>query len=128
MKRYACWSGLVILLMGAALGTGAPLDPRVGAFDDKITPYAQNDYWRKFEGGKKAVAIVVGKRAGFLGLYAFDPDGNCIAWDDDVNPNTPNDLVVEWIPPRTGLYSLEVKCLSRLDNEYLMAVRQTAGR
>jgi hypothetical protein len=127
MRSCVLWSGLLALLAGAALGTGAPLDPKTRALDAKVEAYGQQTYVRKFEAGRPAKVIVVGKTAGFLGLYVFDPDGNCVAHDDEVTRQTPNDLAVQWVPRRTDSYTIEVKCLGRQANEFLLGVRQEPG-
>ncbi len=124
MRRLALWSGLVVLLVGATLGTGAPLDPGVSALTFKIEPYTAHNYSRQFDGGRKAVAAALGDGTGFLALYAYDAHGSCVAWDDKVNHSTRDDLAVSWFPAGTSTYTVEVKSLGRLENEVRMVVRQ----
>ncbi len=124
MRRCVLWSGLVALLAGAALSTGAPLDTKTRAVEGKLDGYAEQVYERTFEAGKTARVVAVGKGTGYIGLYVFDRDGNCVASDDDVLRRTRDDAYVEWIPPRAGPYVIEVKSLSRAKNEFLMTVRQ----
>jgi len=124
MRKCVLWSGLLTLLAGAALGTGAPLDPKTRVVETKLEAYGEQVYERSFEAGKTARVIAVGKGTGYLGLYVFDRDGNCVASDDDVTRRTRDDAFVEWIPPRSGPYTIEVKSLGRGKNEFLMTVRQ----
>jgi hypothetical protein len=141
MKKYALWSGL--LLLSACSGSpredesAAPrkpdkqalfrgrglLAPNDTAFNAELEAYAQHNYAREFKAGVAAKIIVTGKKAPFLALYAFDPDGNCVGHDDEVEVATPNEVAVEWIPSRKGLYSAAVQSLARSSNEYLMALR-----
>src|SRR5207253_1650645 len=103
-----------------ALGTGAELDPKTRGVKDKVEAYGQKTYWRKFEAGRPAKVIAVGEGTGFIGLYVFDPDGNCVARDDEATQRTPSDTAVEWVPPRTGYYTIEVKCLGRNGNDFML--------
>jgi hypothetical protein len=125
MRSRVLCSGLLILLAGAALGPGAPLDPETRAVEGKLEPYRDHTFWRRFSGGgSKAEVIAVGKGSGLLGLYVYDADGNCVGHDDDVTQRTLDDAVVHWVPARTDLYTIEVRSLSRHENTFLMTVRQ----
>jgi hypothetical protein len=125
MRRWVLWPGLVILLTGAALGTGAPLSPEKRAFEGRVEGYGDSNYWRTFQGGIRAKAIALGKTGeGYLGLFVFDPHGNCVAHDHSVTGRSRDDAAVEWLPAQTGLYTIEVRALGRIGSDYLMAVRQ----
>ena len=125
MRRWVFWSGLFALLASAALGLGAPLEPGQRAVETKLEAYRSSDYWRKFEAGKRATVVAVGATgSGLLGLYVFDADGNCVGHDDNVTERTRDDTVVEWMPAQTGLYTVEVRSLTRHENKLLMTVRQ----
>jgi hypothetical protein len=124
MTRCVLWGALLALLTGGGLVSGTPLDTKTRAVEFKLEPYRSQLYWRQFQGGKLARVIAVGKTARSLGLYVFDPDGNCVAHDDDLPRRTPDDAAVEWVPPRTGQYTLEVKGLGRHANPVLLTVRE----
>jgi hypothetical protein len=128
MRKYVLCSALLVLLVGGDFGTGAPLDPKVrGGRAVSLEGYGQQTYWRKFDGGRTAKFIVMGLEFGFVGLYVFDPHGNCIAHDDEVSSRTPNELAVAWTPPRTDTYTIEVKALGRLANHFDFGVHQDPG-
>jgi hypothetical protein len=42
-----------------------------------------------------------------LGLYVFDADGNCVAWND--TGSTPNTVGVVFVPPAEGAYLVQVR-------------------
>ncbi|MCI0459635.1 MAG: hypothetical protein L0Z62_22015 [Gemmataceae bacterium] len=129
MRRLVLWLGLVILLVGATLGTGAPLDPTTPTLTFKIDPYTAHNFTRQFDGGRKAVAAALGEgTGGFLVLYVYDAHGNCVGWDDTVNHSTRDDLAVSWLPARSSTHTIEVKSLGRLENEVRLVVRQDRGR
>ena len=53
-----------------------------------------------------------------VGLYVFDSQGNCVAHDDGVEAQTCDDLGVEWIPPVTARFSVEVRNAGVLPNVF----------
>ena len=123
-SRILC-SGLMIVLAGAALGPGAPLDPKTRAVEGKVEPYREVSYERSFQAGIPARVIALGKAAeGYLGLYVFDAHGNCVARDDEVTTRTVDDTAVEWVPAQTGPYTIQVNALGKHPVEFLMTVRQ----
>jgi hypothetical protein len=127
MRTRAIATGVAALLLGAALGGAAQLDlrdPKQRAFDVKLEPFHHADYSGRFAAGKRALAIAVGDAAAGAGLYVFDKDGNCVASDDDLSLRSRDDLAVEWLPPQTALYSLELRSLGRAANVLLLSVRQ----
>src|SRR5262249_17386164 len=118
-------SGLLIVLASAALGPGAPLDPKTRLVEGKVEPYRDVHYERQFQAGIPAKGIALGEaRKGYLGLYVYDAHGNCVARDDDVNDRTVDDTAAEWVPAQTGLYTIQVQALGKNGFEFLMTVRQ----
>lgn len=129
MRRSVFWAAAAVVLAGTTLAVGTPLDPtNPVVVEDTLEPYAAKNYWRQFEAGRRAEAVALGDGTSFLTLYVYDAHGNCVAWDDRVNARTRDDLAAEWLPPRTGPYTIEVKCLGRLTNKFVLRVRQHAGR
>jgi hypothetical protein len=125
MRRWLLWFGLPALLAGAALGTGAPLSPEKRALEGRVEAYGDKSYWRKFQGGLPAKVIALGKTGeGYLGLFVFDPHGNCVAQDYDLSTITKDYPTVEWQPAQTGLYTIEVRALGRIGSDFLLTVRQ----
>jgi hypothetical protein len=124
MRSWVLWSGLLILLAGAAVGPGAPLDPETRAVEGKVEPYRDLNYERPFRAGTPAKVIAVGKTGAPLGLYVFDANGNCVARDDDVGGRSRDEVAVEWVPAQTGPCTIQVKALGKNGDEFLMTVRQ----
>lgn len=125
MRRWVLWTGLVAVLSGAVVGTGAPLERDKRAFKGRVEAYGDLNYWRKFEGAVPAKVIAAGTSGqGYLGLYVFDAHGNCVAHDHAITNRTRDDTAVEWVPAQTGLYSIELRGLGRVGSEFLMTVRQ----
>jgi hypothetical protein len=125
MRSRVLCSGLLLLLAGAALGPGAPLDPKTRLVEGKVEPYRDLNYERTFQAGIPAKVIALGEaRKGYLGLYVFDAHGNCVARDDEVNDRTVDDTAVEWVPAQTGPCTIQVKALGKNGFDFLMTVRQ----
>jgi hypothetical protein len=107
MKRLLFAVTAAALLTVGGAGYGGPVIP----FEQQlpqIPPLASRTYALEFKGGQRTLVIASGDGATFMGLYVYDSQGNCIAWDDDGSPATPDDLAVEWYSQQFGLYMIEV--------------------
>ncbi len=124
MTRRGLWAGLLALLIGGGLGMGDPLNPSTRAVEFKLEAYRALSYWRPFEAGKPVRVLAIGETNRPMGLYVFDGDGNCVAHDDDVTRRVKDDAVVDFVPARSGEYTLELKLLGSGENRGLLAVRQ----
>jgi hypothetical protein len=116
--------GMAALLFGATLGSGAPLDMKARAVEAPVDAFGAREFWGKFPGGKRSLAIALGDNRTNLGLYVFDAHGNCVARDDDMSLASRDDLAVEWLPAQTGLFTIQVKSLARISNRVLLVIRQ----
>jgi hypothetical protein len=108
---------------------GEPLNPSTRAVDFKLEAYRTLSYWRTFEADKPVRVLAVGETGSPLGLYVFDSDGNCVAHDDEVtarirDDTIRDDTILDFVPARTGEYTLELKLLGSAENRGLLAVRQ----
>ena len=121
MKCTMLLGGLFALLTMGRVG-GSPVD---GAFagTGRTRPNLDINVVREFKGGERALAIVAGDGSSYLGLYVYDADGNCIAHDDHGNYQTCDKAAVEWVPPQTGRYTIEVKNLGRFRDTFHLAVK-----
>ena len=123
MKRLAVFTGM-ILLACVPFGSGAPVGGRNLKLDQLVGAYAAQTYSQRFKGGEKASVIATGTTGKtFMGLYIFDADGNCIAWDDLGNKKTCDDMAAEWVPPATANYTIEVRNFGPYPNWLNMAFR-----
>lgn len=119
--------GLVGFVMGAQ-----PNDPEgVDGEQTQRQPYIKkvlrswytDTFPMKFEVGSIATAIVVGDGQSYIGLYAYDSLGNCVARDDQNFPAARDDLAISWQPTQTEQYWIEVTNLGRMSNVYELAIR-----
>jgi hypothetical protein len=111
---------LALLAMGRV--GGSPVD---GSFagSGRSRPDLAINLVKEFKGGERALAIIAGDGSSYLGLYVYDADGNCIAHDDHGNYQTCDKAAVEWFPPQTGRYAIEVKNLGRFTDNFHFAVK-----
>jgi hypothetical protein len=78
----------------------------------------------KFKGGERANVIVVGeKEKAYLALYIHDAHGNCVARDDDTKGFFLNDRWVIWYPAKAQNYTIEVRNLGTIEDEFYIAIR-----
>jgi hypothetical protein len=113
----------LLLLCGVLLLRGAPVGGERGVRGE-IEPYGIRHYQPlAFKGGEKALVIVSGNGQTYMGLYVYDQQGNCVAWDDLGNKHTKDDLAVEWYPAQTAPHTIEIHNFGPRRNIYQMAVR-----
>src|SRR5262249_47825188 len=109
MKRAVLLIGMVALLVCASRSGSSPLSP-VKLRSEKLLPFHHFSESRTFAGREPAKVIVIGESGKtYMGLYIYDGDGNCVAHDDMGAASTKDDMAAEWLPPHTGLYSVEVR-------------------
>jgi hypothetical protein len=122
MNKATVATGITILLCYAGMGGGSPLspvEPRVKALE----PGRSLLEARTFKGGERASIIAIGNGAAFLGLYVYDEHGNCVAWDDIGTASTKDDVAVEWFPPETTAYTLELRNFGLAPDQVELTVR-----
>ncbi len=110
---------LLVLLALVASGSASP-DGETDKRSLKLPPCMASTETRTFRGGLERSSIIVfGEQPNILmGLYVFDPHGNCVAHDDPGD-----DLAVEWFPPRSQSYTYEVRNLGMAFTSLEMAIR-----
>lgn len=128
LYRMACFAGLLTLAVGATfvLATVEPaernaklVEYEVDAFGSRTLPAFT------FVGKQKATVVWIGNKtsAAHLGVYVYDAHGNCVANDDFITPRAskndkyPNAVAVEWVPPKTASYTVELVNLSGISTE-----------
>jgi len=120
--RTLCLGGLFALLLVVQAGTGAPVQGSLTG-QARVAPNSSFNLVKDFKGGERACVIITGDGSSYLGLYVYDADGNCIARDDRASYQTRDDAAVDWYPPQTGRYTIEVKNLGVLKNTFKIAVQ-----
>lgn len=101
--------GILGLCACAALGVGGPVTPEESV-KLQLPPFRQTARYITFRGGERALVIASGNGQSPLALYVYDPDGNCVARDDVIDARSPSDdVAVEWYPPETARYTVELR-------------------
>ncbi len=113
---------LLLLAVGFASGLGGPLPPS-SAREGVVEANGSRSYVFPFKADARASVVIVGRtNQTNLGLYVFDRHGNCITWDDQGAAANRDDCAVEWYPPRTEPYTIEVRNLGPLRDGYDIAM------
>jgi hypothetical protein len=112
MHRIRYTAGLLpFILAGVVFATATPADKNGEVVKFPVEPYETRSAKIEFVGTEKAAVACMGNHKTYLGLYVYDANGNCVAWDDLVatKGRSPTDgLAVEWYPPETATYNVEV--------------------
>jgi hypothetical protein len=114
--------GLAALLFAVGDGRGGPVTPFA---EDKavLGPLTSRLYTVEFKGGQRALVLATGNGATFMGVYVYDAQGNCVAWDDEGNLWTCDDLAVDWTPPANAIYTIEVRNAGLVKNTCRVVMR-----
>jgi phosphotransferase system glucose/maltose/N-acetylglucosamine-specific IIC component len=124
MRKLLVLFAFLVLIGCTALTVAAPVQGIITA--KSRIPLLSYSGWSDsvaFKGGERAVVVVDGNHQTYMGVYIFDEEGNCIAHDDLGNQRRPDDLEVEWVPPRTGRYRVEVRNFGSRPNVFELALR-----
>lgn len=114
--------GLLALVLAAAPSGAGPIAP-IAPLQLKLEPYSISARQIPCEPGLRTVAIASGSGASLIELYVYDEDGNCVAWDDHVTKNFPDDVGAEWFPPRPAVYSVELRNGGGVTNKVQLGIR-----
>lgn len=117
--RRSVLVGVSLLMLGAAVALCAP--------EQKMTlqlaAWTQTSRFQVFPAGR-AVVIASGNGQSPLALYVYDPEGNCVARDDVVEPrSSSDDVAAEWFPPEMGRYTVELRNLGYRTNQIDVVAR-----
>ena len=82
-----------------------------------ILPFATDQYYVKFAGGRKANVILEGTDISDLDLYVYDENENLIDYDND----STSDCAVSFTPRWDGFFIIYVVNNGILPNPYLLA-------
>lgn len=115
-----------ILTLGLAVsalfvaGRPAMADKLGGPVSWTMRAPAQDERFHRFlfRGGERATVYVLGDWDTDLDVYVYDADGRMVARDIDRT----DQCVVSWTPERTGYFTIKVKNLGDVYNEYRLAV------
>lgn len=123
--RSLWWCGLLsVAAMMACLDRsgGGPVE-EVKAGEHTIDSFATLAFHHELKAQEVTRIIASGAERNYLGLYVFDGEGNCVAWDDFGGTQAPEDCAVLFVPPAQGVYRVEVRNLSDSPNQVRVVVR-----
>jgi hypothetical protein len=107
MKHWL-WLALVGLFIGSPWGTSSPTQARKPSAL-VLPPHGVQYQLVTCNGGERTLVIASGRATSAVGLYVYDPHGNCIARDEALSPRAGDDLAAEWFPPVTSVYTVELR-------------------
>jgi hypothetical protein len=125
MRTSLMIGGLALFLL-ARLAGGAPVEPfedKKGYRDATLDPFSSLRFTLKCKARERTCAIIYGLGKSPMGVYVFDPHGNCVARDDVAPTLISDDLATEWHPATEETYVIEVHNLGRKNNNAEIAIR-----
>jgi hypothetical protein len=130
MKHWL-WLPLVGLLLAAPWASTSPTEAMKPMFDVKFAPFSAQLFVIACNGGGErscAIVATTGREQAVLGLYVYDPHGNCVAldeFDDAVSRDRPafDQAAIEWFPPTAAPYTIEVRNMSGTPCTTQMAIQ-----
>jgi hypothetical protein len=107
------WADSVQRQLGAAT-RGAAGGPKQAL--ERVPAFNTVTYTINFQAGQLAQVYVSGDGYTDLDLYVYDQNGSLVAYDEDYT----DECLVRWIPSRTGTFTIVVKNLGRVWNQYYL--------
>ena len=117
--------GALLVLLVLAGGSAAFQEEEAPHRELRMGPFWNITETRPFRARERASIVVYGKAGNktHMGVYVFDPHGNCVALDDLGSSSTKDDLAVVWFPPRTQSYTYEIRNLGMYVAGFEIAIR-----
>jgi hypothetical protein len=122
MRRLTILCGLVLVACVPG-GRGAPVKGPYVKSKETVEAHGVWTHVETFKAGERASVVAIGSGATYMGLYVYDEHSNCVAWDDLGNNRTLDDMAVQWFPPKTAPYTIEVRNFGDRPNGFSMAIR-----
>ena len=97
--------------------------PRKREAKQGVPPYSLRTYSDTFKKSELGRIVASGAGDSVLGVYVFDAQGNCVAWDDKSEARTGDDLYAEWIPAEQERFNIEVRNAGFESNVFRIALR-----
>jgi hypothetical protein len=80
----------------------------------RVEAFSTVTYAFNFQANQLAQVYVSGDGDTDLDLYVYDQNGSLVAYDEDWS----DECLVRWIPNRTGTFTVVIKNLGRVWNQY----------
>lgn len=121
--RMCLLVGTVSLLVINGLPVDAGPEKPIPPFDISVNAKSGWSTVVKFKKGYRANIIVIGDGKSYLALYVFDPQGNCVARDDDLSGKFLDDRWVIWYPRRSQEYTIQIRNLGDVPDKCKVVIR-----
>ena len=113
--RHCLWLALLGLLLIVPWARTSPTQPEEPRLKLSLPGYGRAISVVRCNGGEwtYAVAATVSEEV-LLAMYVYDAHGNCVGRDEFTERATQkrratDDCAVEWFPPITGFYTIEIR-------------------
>lgn len=129
MRRAAIAATCVLLVLVSALAVrGGPLNPidaERGFLSATLEPFSVRTFGETCKAEERTMIMAIGRGNSPIAVYVFDPQGNCIAWDDLAlnRKNVSDDIALAWHPPREMRYDIELRNFGRESNLVEFTIR-----
>jgi hypothetical protein len=81
------------------------------------------------QAGRPMLALASGLGDSALGVYVYGPNGQCVAYDDEILGKVDYERAVVFMPGQSGIYEIEVRNLGDQTNRRVDAdFRPTGGQ
>jgi hypothetical protein len=114
---------LLAILFCVSFGAAELVTPRKSEAEQAVPAYSIRPFMDTFKKGELARVIGNGRGSSCLGVYVFDSQGNCVAWDDKSEARTGDDFYAEWIPAEQERFNIEIRNAGPEANLFRIALR-----
>jgi hypothetical protein len=106
-------------------GPIAPFGGEQGFVSLQLEPHGVRNFTVDCKGGERTAVIAIGRGTTPLGVYVYDAQGNCVAWDDLSHSaqNFSDDIAAAWHAPQPQTYEVELRNGGRVTNRVEVAIR-----
>jgi len=121
--RTILGASLLSVLLCVSFSAADLVSPRKRETKQGVPPYSLRTYSDTFKKGELGRVIASGVGDSCLGVYVFDAQGNCVAWDDKSEARTADDLYAEWLSADLERFNIEVRNAGFESNSFRLALR-----
>jgi len=134
MNRLVLLVSAAALAVSAALVSGTTVLPVKALAKIPLPAFGSRTFDIHFVGSQRAAVMCFPSGKAYVGLYVFDPQGNCVA-HDDIAPSRPirdaesaekyycDDCGVVWYPADSSICTIDVISLGKTANTFTLAAK-----